>query len=168
MALFAEHGYDHVTVADICAAAQIAPRTFFRYFPSKDDVLAEPMREMTGRLTGAIDAAPPGTPDAEVLRAALRDLAAYVVANRQRLTTFAQVARAAALPRSSPLLVMADRVRELSEQLAGRRGADRPTWQDRLLVARTLAAYRIWFEDLVAGETPADPLAHLDDIFATP
>ena len=39
MSLFAERGYHATTIADIAAAADVAPRTFFSYFPSKEAVV---------------------------------------------------------------------------------------------------------------------------------
>ena len=39
MGLFAERGYHATTIADIATAADVAPRTFFSYFPSKEAVV---------------------------------------------------------------------------------------------------------------------------------
>lgn len=37
--LFREHGYDATTTGQIAAAAEVSESTFFRYFPTKEDVI---------------------------------------------------------------------------------------------------------------------------------
>jgi AcrR family transcriptional regulator len=166
--LFAERGYEHVTVNDICAAAQIAPRTFFRYFPTKDDVLAEPARDMAERVAEFVTAAPAELADAEVLELAMRQLGRYVLIERSRLAAFLRVAGEVSTLRPPPLMRLADGERELVEQLLRRRPAgSSPDWRTRLLVARAVAAFRVWLGDLAAGTVP-DPLQHLDEILAAP
>jgi AcrR family transcriptional regulator len=166
LGLFAARGYDAVTVAEICAAAEIAPRTFFRYFPTKEDVLAEPARNMGARIENSIAATPVGIDDAETLRLAFRALGEYLVANRQELTNFFRVATETSALRSSPLLRLSDRERDVAQCLARRRPtAGPPSWQSRLLVARASAAFRVWLDDYIAS-AEADPLLHLDEVLA--
>jgi AcrR family transcriptional regulator len=58
--LFAEHGYEATTVAQIAQAARVGERTFYRYFGSKEDLLAGHALAWIDRLREAIIARPAG------------------------------------------------------------------------------------------------------------
>jgi AcrR family transcriptional regulator len=58
--LFRERGYDATTLEDITEAAGLAPRTFFRYFASKDDVVLSGHQERMEEFRLALDARPTG------------------------------------------------------------------------------------------------------------
>jgi AcrR family transcriptional regulator len=57
--LFEENGYTSTSINDIAARANIAPRTFFRYFPSKEAVAYPEVDEMIGVIRETFFARPP-------------------------------------------------------------------------------------------------------------
>ena len=69
--LFEDRGYAATTVADIAEAADIAPRTFFSYFPSKEAVV---FGDFDDDLRRARDAACATAPRARTTFEALRDV----------------------------------------------------------------------------------------------
>lgn len=58
--LFAERGYDATTIADIAAAADVAPRTVAMYFPSKQDIAMYRFSRSVDELTAALRSRRPG------------------------------------------------------------------------------------------------------------
>jgi AcrR family transcriptional regulator len=68
--LFAEHGYDQATIEQIADAADISPRTFFRYFPTKEDVLL--WDEYDAVMPDLIEQRPKYEPPGETMRALTR------------------------------------------------------------------------------------------------
>jgi AcrR family transcriptional regulator len=74
MRLFAENGYENTTVEQIAYAAAISPRTYFRYFPTKEDVVL--WDEYDPIAVDLFEARPEGESPAETLRAIIREAVA--------------------------------------------------------------------------------------------
>lgn len=70
---FAVNGFGATTVEQIAEDAEVSPRTFFRYFPTKEDVVFDGFEETLHAWEARIAAAPPGKPLGEVLRSASLD-----------------------------------------------------------------------------------------------
>lgn len=67
--LFREQGYDATTVDQIADAAEVSPSTFFRYFPTKEDVVLTD--EYDPVIMQALRDVPLGTPIVETVRRAV-------------------------------------------------------------------------------------------------
>lgn len=76
LALFQERGFAEVTVQDIAAAAQISVRTFYRYFPAKDDVLLLRIERRGNALEQALARTDPAEPPLRALRVAVCEVVA--------------------------------------------------------------------------------------------
>jgi AcrR family transcriptional regulator len=82
--LFAAKGFQATTIEEIAAAAEVAPRTFFRYFPTKEEVVFWADYQPT--LAGLVAARPDDEPALEALRRGITDgLAAFYAQDRERL-----------------------------------------------------------------------------------
>jgi AcrR family transcriptional regulator len=71
--VFEQRGFD-VTVEEIAAEAQISVRTFYRYFPAKDDVLQVRIDRRSAALRDALAARPADEPPMHSLRVALEEV----------------------------------------------------------------------------------------------
>lgn len=76
MRLFLDRGFDATTVEDIAVAAGLSRRSFFRYFASKDEVLAAGLIEVGQGIADAIAARPVDEPPWTALRRGLDSLIA--------------------------------------------------------------------------------------------
>ncbi|HLT10937.1 MAG TPA: TetR family transcriptional regulator [Micromonosporaceae bacterium] len=73
--LFAERGYEQTTVEDIAEAADVAVRTFFRYFSSKQDVLfGDVVTDRVKRLRSGLAARPLDEPLLDSITAVMDEL----------------------------------------------------------------------------------------------
>ena len=66
--LFAERGYEETTIADIAADADVSPRTFFSYFPSKEDVVFAEVDERLAQVRESLSRRPPGETPRDSMR----------------------------------------------------------------------------------------------------
>lgn len=76
--LFAERGFDAVTVAEIARAAEVSEVTVFNYFPTKEDLFFDRQAEVEAQLAAIVRARPSGSSaaaavGAELLSALARD-----------------------------------------------------------------------------------------------
>jgi TetR/AcrR family transcriptional regulator, regulator of mycofactocin system len=81
--LFEEHGFQATTVDEIAARADVAPRTFFRYFPTKEAVLFADAGALGQRIARAL-AQRPGDEHPFLSLTAVMDALADEIPGRER------------------------------------------------------------------------------------
>ena len=83
--LFERNGYTETTVDQIAEAADVAPRTFFRYFPTKEMLLFADFDEVRAAMLDRLEASPADEDPLVSLGRELRVMAESVHAQRDSL-----------------------------------------------------------------------------------
>lgn len=163
--LFVERGFDHVTVEEIAEEAQASPRTFYRYFADKSEVLFYEDDRLLATLSGALADRPLDEAPLEVARHGARELMKALaeipgLPARQRLVA------------QTPALAERDATkrarweREVADALAVRLAEPPGSLRSRLLagVWRTCmeAAAAMWLD----SDGRDDPFVLIDRAFA--
>jgi AcrR family transcriptional regulator len=66
--LFAERGYEQVTVSDVARAADVSEQTVYNYFPAKENLVLDQDEALRDRLVQLVRDRPPGVSPAAAIR----------------------------------------------------------------------------------------------------
>jgi AcrR family transcriptional regulator len=168
MSLFAHDGFGPTTVPAIAAAADIAPRTFFRYFASKEDVLGAAGAARLELLVRLVEAEPQGRGLFAVLRSAMLTLAVEYERQREAVRLHAAVLARNPELRARGLEAQQSWESGLGAALAARAGTGptRPSSLEiRLAAGVGVAALRAAVDEWVAEECSPDLSALVAEAF---
>jgi AcrR family transcriptional regulator len=166
--LFSTNGYDETTTDEIAAAASVSPRTFFRYFPTKESVLFFGEYDFIDAVSGVYLAQPEEASDFEAMANSFALLAPGLKRIRTRISQYHEAVA------SSPVLQGRERrnhdanAETVAKMVAERRGLPVPDDECQLLASigmllferatnRWLAAPGRALDDLVRQEFAALP-----------
>jgi AcrR family transcriptional regulator len=156
--LFAERGYDETTLADIAHAANVAPRTIFAYFESKEDILLCEENGFLSRLKRQLDERPAGTTTVDAIREFLSSLEHPDEEAKLRKQVIA----------ANPDLQVKMRGRHaqlepmLAESIAKDLGTEPGDLRPLLIAASMAAAFTSVSDRIFAAEAAGEPLAPRD------
>ncbi|MBK5227323.1 MAG: TetR family transcriptional regulator [Actinobacteria bacterium] len=156
--LFSERGYDATTVDDIAAAADVAPRTFFRYFPTKEDVVLGHYAERMALLGRALAGRPDDEPAITAVRHAYAEVARDFESKREGVLQRALLIATKPSLRARNLELQIRWERVIAEAVAPRLGVGIDDPRVVLLSACAVTAMRVSLETWVAeGGTSSLP-----------
>lgn len=154
--LFEEQGFDGTTIDEIAAAADIAPRTFFHYFPSKEDVVLADFATRMERIVAVLKVSAGDQGPWAALRGAFLTVAAdYEIQQEQLLRRF-RIIRATPSVNARSLFLQATWENAIAEAVSEWLGVDatediRPGLIAGAALAAMRASLALWLNE--AGDT---------------
>lgn len=155
LVLFARQGYDETTTEEIAEQANVSPRTFFRYFPTKESALFLGEEGWIENMTVTFRDRPDSLSDLEALKETLATLAPRFNQSRK-----AQIMYEKSVQSSPTLRGREHQQRDIAivaSAIAARRGLCTPDESCSLAASTALMAHRRALDTWLAGPASVDP-----------
>lgn len=148
--LFSGKGFDETTVEDIATRAGVSRRSFFRYFSSKSDLMAQGVVSYGDDLTAVIDGLPSSYPLSSVFRETVLQIARQSAAH-PRTVKIMEIAARYPAARAAQLSRMAEVQDHVAAAFARRldRGSEgdlAPGILAGLTLSVLAVTFRSWFD----------------------
>ncbi len=147
--LFTLNGFDATTVEEIAEAAGVSRRSFFRYFSSKSDLVAQQITAYGEALAEAISAVPRTYSPLEVIRDVVLRISAQA-AQYPRSRQIMQIVRASAAAREAQISRRGEVEDRVAQAFAERFGVapneTTPTLLASLVLSIMDVTVRVWFD----------------------
>ncbi|MET8157323.1 TetR family transcriptional regulator [Sphaerisporangium sp. NPDC005289] len=161
MRLFVEQGYDSTTIEQIAEAAEVSPSTFFRYFPTKEDVVIQDDYDPV--IAAAFVAQPATLTPLAALRATIRQVFDEVLP-QEKETMLRRIELAWSIPalRARQMEGQIATMATLRSAIAQRTGVPEDDFRLRVFTGAVVGAWTAAIELWVESER-TEPLADLID-----
>ena len=164
--LFEERGFHETTVEDVAAASEVAPRTFFRYFPTKVDVLFADHDDLVALLRDTLAARAPDESIVRAVRRATLEGVERLIADPSPYLTRSRLAASVPAAHARSRQLDADYEEVIAQAVAAAHDTDPTTDLRARVVARAAwSATRAAREAWVASAAERDPRELVNDAF---
>lgn len=164
--LFAERGFDETTVEDIAHAAGLSKRSFFRYFPSKEDVVFGTVESMADEVADEVRGRPADEAPWDCLHQVLRGWQQRIHTSERQLAELTLIEATPSL--RARLHQKRDAMRaQVAEALTQRPGAPLDAFRADVLTSAAAAALDAADREWLRSGGTADRDALVDRAFAT-
>jgi AcrR family transcriptional regulator len=142
LSLFARRGFDATTTDQIAERAGVSPRTFFRYFPTKESIVFDRDYGFMRSFAAAYREQPAGLRDYDALRATFVSLATGFDALRARIVTYRAAVDSSAVLIGREQEHFEDHARTIADAVAHRHGRPEADADGATLAVVALALYQ--------------------------
>ena len=153
--LMSRHGFDAVSTDEIAATAGVAPRTFFRYFATKESVLLFGEDDFISAFADRYPEQPPTRPELAAVTDTFVALARDLAPLHRRIRLYHRALASSHVLRGQEQLHLEQNAGRVAAALARRRGLRRPDARCQLLANISIITLQTAVHDWAEGPARA-------------